>query len=116
MGDIDLETLKNSGSQTDRELAAKIRPAGTELIQGVEVIGLPGHTPGTAAIVFDSADGRVAVCGDAVMTRDFFRARRGYYNSADFEMAGASISKLADLADIIVPGHDNYFLTKRINV
>jgi len=48
--------------------------------------------------------------GDAVATHDFFRDRRGFYNSVDFDQAAHSMDKLAALADIIVPGHDNYFL------
>jgi hypothetical protein len=48
------------------------------------------------------------------MTRDFWRERQGYFNSADFALAAQSIEKLAQTGDLIVPGHDNYFLnTKR---
>ena len=55
----------------------------------------------------------VAVAGDSVMTRDFFKDRRGYYNSADFAASAHSIDLLMEKADIVVPGHGNYFLTHR---
>jgi glyoxylase-like metal-dependent hydrolase (beta-lactamase superfamily II) len=50
--------------------------------------------------------------GDAVATEDFWRNRLGYFNSVDFAMAGRSMDKIAGLAELIVPGHDNYFLAK----
>lgn len=53
-----------------------------------------------------------AVCGDAVMTRDFFKAQVGYYNSVDFDRSKQSIAILAGMVEVIVPGHDNYFFTK----
>ena len=116
MSEIDLERMKDSKYLYERELAEKILPAKSGFIPGVELLPLPGHTPGTSAIIFDSADGRVAVCGDAAMTRDFFKARKGYYNSVDFEKASESIALLAKSADIVVPGHDNYFLVNSINI
>ena len=53
---------------------------------------------------------RFLTAGDAVATRDFFRDRRGFYNAVDFEQSARTMDKLAAIADIIVPGHDNYFL------
>ena len=35
------------------------------------------------------------------------------FNSEDFAAATQSIARLATVADIVVPGHDNYFLVKR---
>jgi glyoxylase-like metal-dependent hydrolase (beta-lactamase superfamily II) len=55
----------------------------------------------------------VAVVGDAVMTRDFFDEKRGYFNSVDMGLSAESMKKLAKTADIVVPGHGNYFLTGR---
>ncbi len=53
---------------------------------------------------------RVEPAGDAVATRDYWRDRRGYYNCVDFDLSAQSMDRLRSLADIIVPGHDNYFL------
>ena len=112
MNEIDLEALANGKNQSDRALAEKILPAKSGFAPGLDVLAVPGHTRGASALIFDSADGRVAVCGDAVMTRDFFRARKGYFNSVDFAAASESIELLANAADIIVPGHDNYFINR----
>jgi hypothetical protein len=50
------------------------------------------------------------VAADAAMTRDFWREKQGYFNSADFALAAHSIERLSQMADIVIPGHDNYFL------
>ena len=55
----------------------------------------------------------MVVAGDAVMTHDFFLARDVYFNTFDRAAAVQSIATIADQADIVVPGHDNYFLNRR---
>jgi glyoxylase-like metal-dependent hydrolase (beta-lactamase superfamily II) len=80
------------------------------LFEAIDVVPTPGHTVGHHALRFD-CDGRsIVTAGDAVATLDFFRDRRGFFNSVDFDQAARSMDKLVALADIIVPGHDNYFL------
>jgi glyoxylase-like metal-dependent hydrolase (beta-lactamase superfamily II) len=115
MGEADLDSMRKSTNPRQKELGERIRPATPGFISGAELLPLPGHTMGTTAILVDSADGKVAVTGDAVMTRDFFKARQGYYNSVDFEESSRSIARLAGIADIVIPGHDNYFIAKSWN-
>jgi glyoxylase-like metal-dependent hydrolase (beta-lactamase superfamily II) len=104
--------MRKSTNQRQKELGDRILPAVPGFIPGVETLLLPGHTAGTTALLADTVDGKLAVTGDAVMTRDFFKARQGYYNSVNFEEAARSISRLAEIADVVVPGHDNYFMAK----
>jgi len=99
--------------QLGPECAARVGDAPEEIAPGVRLITLPGHTHNLAGLLFGSRDGVVAVVGDAVMTRDFFDDRRGYFNSVDQTQSAASMEKLAAAADIIVPGHGNYFIVKR---
>jgi len=47
-----------------------------------------------------------------VMTRDYWDDRRGYFNSADLEQAARTITELVDIADCVVPGHDNCFFVQ----
>jgi len=81
-----------------------------KLFDCIDVVPTPGHTVNHHALRFDCEGRSVATAGDAVATHDFFRNRQGFYNSVDFEQAARSMDKLATIADIIVPGHDNYFL------
>ena len=92
------------------KLSKQIEGVEGKLFESIDVVATPGHTASHHALRFD-CDGRsIVTAGDAVATQDFFRDRRGFYNSVDFEQAARSMDKLASLADIIVPGHDNYFL------
>ena len=43
-------------------------------------------------------------------TRDFWRERRGYYNCVDFDLSARSMYHIVGLADLVVPGHDNFYL------
>jgi glyoxylase-like metal-dependent hydrolase (beta-lactamase superfamily II) len=87
----------------------RIRPAGAEVVPGLRILHAPGHTPGVASLVFSWRGRQVAVCGDAVMTEDHFRAREGHHNSTDFAQATASIDLIAREADVVVPGHGPAF-------
>jgi glyoxylase-like metal-dependent hydrolase (beta-lactamase superfamily II) len=104
----------------ERRLLGRIETVaaeGSAIWQGVTTLHLPGHTPGLAGLVFDDRDDRrVVIASDAAMTRDFFDARVGYFNSDDLDMARKSIDRLRVTADVILPGHDNYFWNNRIGM
>jgi glyoxylase-like metal-dependent hydrolase (beta-lactamase superfamily II) len=80
---------------------------------GVEMVRTPGHTAGHHSLLLVDSDGMtVVIAGDAVVTRDFWADKRGFFNSTEPELASETMRRLATMADIIVPGHDNYFLTQ----
>jgi glyoxylase-like metal-dependent hydrolase (beta-lactamase superfamily II) len=110
------EAPKTRGYFTDPgALAARIKPAGKEIMPGVLTIPLPGHTMGLTGVIFDAPEGKVVVAGDAVMTPDHFAHRQGYYNSVDFDVSRKTIERIAGIADVVVPGHSNYFLARVLN-
>ncbi len=87
-----------------------VEPATGRLFSAVEIVPTPGHTMSHHSLRFDCEGLSIVVAGDAVATRDFWRERRGYYNCVDFELSKQSMDKIASLADIVVPGHDNFCL------
>ncbi len=87
-----------------------IEPATGRLFDAIDILPTPGHTASLCSLRFDCEGLSVAVTGDAVATQDFWRERRGYYNCVDFQLSAKSMAQIASVADIIVPGHDNYFL------
>jgi glyoxylase-like metal-dependent hydrolase (beta-lactamase superfamily II) len=115
-----LEHLSDAKWLAAPEVAATINASGEqsrelegiegEVLAGVRIIHTPGHTATHHSLLVESGGARVLISGDAVMTRDFWMHRQGYFNSADFETAARTIETLRDAADIVVPGHDNCFL------
>ena len=91
-------------------LPRKVDAADARLFDAVDVVPTPGHTASHHALRFDCEGLSIVAAGDALATHDFFRDRRGFYNSVNFEQASQSMDKLAAMADILIPGHDNYFL------
>jgi len=79
------------------------------LFDTIKVIPTPGHTYAHHSLVFDCDGLRIVIAADSIMTKDFFRERKGYFRSVDLKLATETINMLAEMADIIVPGHDNCF-------
>lgn len=99
-------------NQSPKFAAKKMEAAPRTFFDAIDVIPTPGHTRGHHSLRFD-CDGRsIAVVGDAVATLDFWRERRSFYNAVDPEQGAKTMDYLASIATIIVPGHDNYFLSK----
>jgi glyoxylase-like metal-dependent hydrolase (beta-lactamase superfamily II) len=92
---------------------ARGRRVGERILDATDVLHTPGHTLDHHSLRFDCEGRSVLIAADAAMTRDFWLDRRGYFNSADMNLAGRTIEHLATLADVVVPGHDNYFLNDR---
>jgi glyoxylase-like metal-dependent hydrolase (beta-lactamase superfamily II) len=90
--------------------AKSLRPVTGRLFDLIDIIPTPGHTAGHHSLRFDCDGLSVLIAGDATMTRDFWAERRGFFNSADPAQASRTMESLAQIADAIVPGHDNWFL------
>jgi glyoxylase-like metal-dependent hydrolase (beta-lactamase superfamily II) len=93
-----------------KRLPKLVEPASGPIFAAVKLVPTPGHTPGHTSLRFN-CDGKVVViAGDAVMTRRHWGERQPHHTNSDQAQALKSIEQLYELADIIVPGHDNYFL------
>jgi len=93
-----------------KRLPKPVEPAGGPVFAAISLVPTPGHTPSHHSLRFTCDGKAVVIAGDAVMTRNHWRERQGHHNSADLAQAVRSIEQLSELADIVVPGHDNYFL------
>jgi len=94
------------------DLVDRFLPAEEHLPEGVDLFPSPGHAVGHCSLSAQTDWGRLIVTGDAVMTREFFEAEEGYHNSVDFEQAADTIRKIKAAADLVAPGHGNYFPNK----
>jgi glyoxylase-like metal-dependent hydrolase (beta-lactamase superfamily II) len=107
-----LQGLREYMDEKTQEAAARIRPSGDELLPGVSLVPLPGHTRGVRGVLFEAPEGKILAAGDAVMNAEFFAAKEGYFYSVDADKSKESIMKAAASADFIIPGHGNYFMVK----
>ena len=82
---------------------------GTELIPGVSVVAVPGHSAGTIAVVVETGAGTAVVTGDAIQNSAVAVHRRNSLVFWNEEQANRSVGRLVDMADVIHPGHDRAF-------
>ena len=83
-----------------------------KLTPRVHLFPSPGPTPGSACLLLVPATQTIAVAGDAVLTRDHFDSARVFEHASNVEQARESLAELVEIADQIVPGHDNLIVCR----
>ncbi len=83
-----------------------------EIRPGIRTLPVPGHTPGSQAILVDTAQGRYVIAGDAVFTYENLERDipPGFHNDVDHSME--SMEMLRQRADHILPSHDYAIFSK----
>jgi glyoxylase-like metal-dependent hydrolase (beta-lactamase superfamily II) len=96
----------------DRQVLARLEAAPERLAPGVDLYPTFGHTPGHASLLVYSAVESTIVAGDVVLTRDHFE--QGDLGEPPWDLAKAkeSFQEILEIADAVVPGHDNLFLCR----
>lgn len=84
-----------------------------KLAPGVDLFPLPGFTPGTSGLLLSLPTMTVLVAGDGVPTQEHLLAMQVLKESADVKAAAESLREVYELADLIIPGHDNIFINPR---
>ena len=99
----------------ERELAVidSLRPADDKLADGVDLFPLFGYTPGTCGLLVTTPLTSTLVAGDAVITLDHFLAGQVLPDSYDVRAAQEAMAEVYEIADLVVPGHDNLFVNPR---
>ena len=77
-----------------------------EIRPGIRALPVPGHTPGSQAILVDTEQGRYAIAGDAVFTYENLERDipPGFHNDVDHSMESMEI--LRQRSDHVLPSHD----------
>ncbi len=101
-----VENVSYEDIQAEIELLGRLKPAPDKLASQVDFFPSYGAAPGNASLLVQAAR-TIVVAGDAVVTRDYFDQRRVWDRSSDPEKAKESFQELSEIADAIVPGHDN---------
>ena len=96
----------------DRQVLARLEAAPERLAPGVDLYPTFGHTPGHASLLVYSAVESTIVAGDVVLTRDHFEQGDLGEPPWDLVKAKESFQEILEIADAVVPGHDNLFLCR----
>jgi glyoxylase-like metal-dependent hydrolase (beta-lactamase superfamily II) len=99
--------------EKERALLDKVTAAPEELGEGVQIYPLPGYTLGQCGLIVTTPTLTTVITGDAVATAGHFAAGQVLPDCWDLEKAKESLLDLFQVADVIVPGHDNLFIAPR---
>lgn len=117
-----LEALSDQASEEDLDRApiekelALIRTfkiAEDKIAENVDLFPLFGYTPGTCGLLVTAPLTSTLIAGDAVPTQDHFLAGQVLPDSFNIQAAQESMAEVYEIADLIVPGHDNLFVNPR---
>ncbi|MCZ6557174.1 MAG: N-acyl homoserine lactonase family protein [SAR324 cluster bacterium] len=76
-----------------------------DIAKGVHFFQTPGHTPGSSALALETKQGTVVLAGDAIKYPKEMLLKRPDMAFDSEENGRKSITKIMEMADIIVPGH-----------
>jgi len=105
--------LDRQQMQRELTLLNRMSPADDKLAEHVDLFPLSGYTAGTTGLLVAQPTTTVLIAGDAVPTLDHFLAGQVLPDSADIKAAQEAMAEVYEIADLIVPGHDNLFLNPR---
>lgn len=111
--DAPAEDLDRRQLEQELELLDRLRPAPDKLAADVDLFPLPGYTPGTCGLLVASPLTTLLIASDAVPTLDHFLAGQVLPDAQDVGQAQESMREVYEIADLIIPGHDNLFLNPR---
>lgn len=106
--DIDRKIL-----QQELALLDSLTPALDQLADQLDLYPLPGYTPGTCGLLIKLPTTTVMLAGDAVPTQDHFLNGQVLPDAWNIETAQESMREVYEIADLIIPSHDNLFLNPR---
>jgi N-acyl homoserine lactone hydrolase len=104
----DWATAAYTGLILERHRLREVRD-GDEIDAGVRVLDVPGHTPGSIALLVDQEGDRAAITGDALPNARCALQGTPYLVFFDPVVARESVARIRSEARLIYPGHDRPF-------
>lgn len=104
-GDAELRKLL----EEERSLLNRFEPARERVARQVDLFPAVGASPGCAGLLLAMAAQTTVIAGDAIISQDYYEAGQVYEQAVMVEQARASFADIIEVADEIVPGHDNVF-------
>jgi glyoxylase-like metal-dependent hydrolase (beta-lactamase superfamily II) len=93
--------------ESEIALLKRVSAAPDRLAEQVDIFPLPGYSPGTCGLLLSQTNATVLVAGDAVPTAEHLEQGQVLRGAYDLEQARESFMEAVEIADVIIPGHDN---------
>lgn len=94
-------------ASVELKLVDRFRAAPEVFGPQVQVYPLAGPTAGSAGLLLTLPTKTVVIAGDAALTSEHILRGQVWEGCADMDAAMDSLKDMLELADVIVPGHDN---------
>lgn len=88
-------------------LLDRCQPAPEKLADQVELFPSPGASAGCCGLLLTPSVGAVIIAGDAVINTDYLEHGQVWDDCFDIKLAQQSLEDILEIADVIIPGHDN---------
>ncbi len=109
-----LDEAQTGPLEKELELLERVQPAPETFHPQVSLYPLPGPTPGCSGLLLTPATATVVIASDAALTREHVEMGQVWAGCQDTDQAATCLRDMLELADVIVPGHDNVqFLHQR---
>ncbi len=99
--------------EADLKLLESFRPAPEKFTEQVTVYPMAGASAGSAGLLLTPPTMSIVIAGDAVLTAEHFAMGQVWEGCEDREKALDTLRDVLELAEVIVPGHDNVFIPPR---
>ena len=107
------EDIDRAAMEKELQLINSFKIADDKIADHIDLFPLFGYTAGTCGLLVTSPLSSTLIAGDAVPTLDHFLAGQVLPDSFDIKGAQESMAEVYEIADLIVPGHDNVFVNPR---
>jgi glyoxylase-like metal-dependent hydrolase (beta-lactamase superfamily II) len=107
------EDIDRAMLQAELDLLESSAEPDDKLAGSVDLFPLFGYTPGTCGLLVNMPALSTFIAGDAVPTQDHFLAGQVLPDSHDIKAAQEAMAEVYEIADLIIPGHDNIFMNPR---
>ncbi|MEO1236826.1 MAG: MBL fold metallo-hydrolase [Planctomycetota bacterium] len=91
-------------------LLKRCKAAPDKLAPQVDLFPLPGFSPGNCGLLLAHATSTTVIAGDAAATKEHLERGQVLRGAFDIEAAQESLLEVLEIADVVVPGHDNVVL------
>lgn len=100
-------------AEADLDLLQRMKPAPKNFGPQAQIYPLTGPTPGTTGLLLTPPTHTIVIASDAAITAEHVMRGQVWAGCSDTQAAMQSLQDLLELADVIIPGHDNVFFASR---